>query len=107
MCKTNELALAIEELRNTAAALCSVAEKLSALFADQAEQSATSAQTIQNADKPLTLEAVRAVLAEKSRNGHTADIRALLEKHGATKLSEIDPDKYAALLADAEALCNG
>ena len=107
MRKTSELAHVIEELRNAATALCSVAENLSTLFADQAEQSITPTQTLQKAEKPLTLEAVRAVLAEKSRNGHTAYIRALLDKHGAPKLSEIDPDKYAALLADAEALGNG
>ena len=107
MCKTSELALVIEELRNVAAALCSVAEKLSTLFADQTVKSTTPTQTLQKAEKPLTLEAVRAVLAEKSRNGHTADIRALLEKHGAAKLSEIDPAKYAALMADVEALGNG
>ena len=107
MRKTSELALVTEELRSAAAALCSVAEKLSTLFADQAEQSATPVPTIQKTVKPLALETVRAVLAEKSRDGHTADIRALLEKHGAPKLSEIDPDKYAALLADVEALGNG
>ena len=107
MSKTSELALVIEELRNAAAALCSVAENLSTLLADQAEQSTTPTQTLQKAEKPLTLEAVRAVLAEKSRNGHTAYIRALLEKHGAAKLSEIDPAKYAALMADVEALGNG
>ena len=107
MCKTSELALVIEGLRSAAAALCSVAENLSTLLADQTEQCVTSTQITQKAEKPLTLEAVRAVLAEKSRDGHTADIRALLEKHGAPKLSEIDPDKYAALLADVEALSNG
>ena len=107
MCNTSELALVIEELRNVAAALCSVADNLSTLFADQTVKSTTPTQTLQKAEKPLTLEAVRAVLADKSRNGHTADIRALLEKHGAARLSEIDPDKYAALLADAEALGNG
>ena len=107
MSKTSELALVIEELLNAATALCSVAENLSTLFADQAEQSTTPTQTLQKAERPLTLEAVRAVLAEKSRDGHTAEIRALLEKHGASKLSEIDPTKYAALLADAEALGNG
>ena len=107
MRKTSELHLVIEELRNAAAALCSVAENLSTLFADQAEQSAPSAQSNQKTETSLTLEAVRAVLADKSRNGHTADIRALLEKHGAARLSEIDPANYAALLADAEALGNG
>lgn len=54
--------------------------------------------------KPLTLEEVRVVLAEKSRAGHTAEVRALLNKHGADKLSNIDPAEYPALLADAEVL---
>lgn len=54
--------------------------------------------------KPLTLEQVRAVLAEKSRAGHTAEVKALLIQHGADKLSEIDPAEYPALLAEAEVL---
>lgn len=52
----------------------------------------------------LTLEQVRAVLAEKSRVGHTMEVKALLLKHGADKLSDIDPEHYAELLADAEVL---
>ena len=55
-------------------------------------------------EKPLTLEEVRAVLAEKSRSGHTEEVRELLNKHGANKLSEIDPAEYPALLAEAEVL---
>jgi len=55
-------------------------------------------------EKPLTLEEVRAVLAEKSRSGHTEEVRELLAKHGADKLSEIDPAEYAALLAEAKVL---
>lgn len=55
-------------------------------------------------EKPLTLEEVRMVLAEKSRAGHTAEVRALLIKHGAEKLSDIDPARYPSLLADAEVL---
>lgn len=55
-------------------------------------------------EQPLTLEEVRAVLAEKSRAGHTAEVKALLTKHGADKLSDVDPAEYPALLADAEVL---
>lgn len=54
--------------------------------------------------KPLTLEQVRAALAKKSRAGHTAGVKALLIKHGADKLSDIDPAEYSALLAEAEVL---
>ena len=39
----------------------------------------------------LKLEDVRAVLAEKSRAGHTAAIRTLLQKYSASKLSAVDP----------------
>ena len=56
------------------------------------------------APKPIALEQVRAVLAEKSRKGHTVEIRSLLQKYGADKLSKIDPANYKALLADAEVL---
>ncbi len=67
----------------------------------------TTAKKTPNAEaekKTLTLEEVRAVLAEKSRAGYTAEVKELLNKHGADKLSEIDPAEYSALLADAEVL---
>ena len=54
--------------------------------------------------KKVTLEQVRAVLADKSQQGFTADVRTLLEKYGAPKLSQIDPASYAALMADAESV---
>ena len=47
------------------------------------------------------------MLADKSRQGHTAEIRAMLQKHGASKLSQIDPAQYKALRAEAEVLTNG
>ena len=40
----------------------------------------------------------------KSRLGHTAKIRELLEKYGAKKLSEIDSGNYKDLVADVEKL---
>ena len=54
--------------------------------------------------KPVTVEQVRAVLADKSQQGQTAEVRALLEKYGAPKLSQIDPAHFSSLLADAEKL---
>ena len=57
--------------------------------------------------KPLTLEDVRAVLAEKSRAGYTAEVRSLITQYGADKLSDVDPAEYEALLAEAEVLGNG
>lgn len=102
MSKMSELDLCVVELRSAAQSLNSVADSLTALFSGSQPET-----SVQPTSKPLTLEDVRAVLAKKSRNGHTTKIRELLEKHGAAKLSEIDPKKYAALLAEAEVLGNG
>lgn len=52
----------------------------------------------------LSLEEVRAILAEKSRAGFTAKIQLLLEKYGASKLSKIDAGHYQALVKDVEEL---
>ena len=52
----------------------------------------------------LTLEQVRAALAEKSHDGKTEAVRELLQKYGAPKLSAVDPKHYPALLKDAEVL---
>ncbi|WP_331654363.1 hypothetical protein [Mogibacterium timidum] len=39
-----------------------------------------------------------------SRKGYTAQIRDLLQKYGAAKLSGVDPTNYNALLKDVEVL---
>ena len=106
MSKMSELDLCVGELRSAAQSLNTVADSLTALFSGSQPRTSVQPES-KPTSKPLTLEEVRAVLAEKSRNGHTAKIRELLEKHGAAKLSEIDPQKYSALLAEAEVLGNG
>lgn len=54
----------------------------------------------------VTLETVRAVCAEKSHAGFTAEVKAIITKHGADKLSAIKPEDYAAVLAEVEVLGN-
>ena len=99
MSRVSELELAIADLRSAAAAINDVANALAEMFSGE--------PAAESAEPELTLEQVRAVLADKSRQGYTAQIRALLEKHGATKLSQIDPAHYRALLAEAEGLADG
>jgi len=52
----------------------------------------------------VTLEKVRGILADKSRAGHTAEVRAIITNYGAERLSDIDPKDYEAVIAEAEAL---
>ncbi|WP_434793870.1 hypothetical protein TPDSL_03230 [Terrisporobacter petrolearius] len=58
------------------------------------------------AKKEYTLEDVRGILATKSQNGLTAEVKGLIEKYGGTKLSDIDPTHYADIMKDAEVLGN-
>ena len=57
---------------------------------------------LEEKEKLITIEDVRAVLADISRNGHTADVKELLKKYGANKLSEVKSEDLTALLKDAE-----
>lgn len=58
------------------------------------------------AESAISLEKVRGVLAGKSQAGYSAEVRAIVSKYGASKLSDIDPKDYAAVLKDAEVIGN-
>ena len=100
MSRLSELSDCIRDLRDCAENLNQIANWLFETFsADEASPGP--------AKPKYTLESVRAILAEVSRAGHTAEIRELLQKHGASRLSEIDPSHYEALVADVEGLTDG
>lgn len=52
----------------------------------------------------VTLEMVRARLADLSQQGKTAEVKELLSNFGATKLTAVPADKYGELLSAAEGL---
>ena len=54
----------------------------------------------------LKLEDVRAILAEISRSGKTAQMKDLLTKYHAEKLSDVKTEDYPALLKNAEEIKN-
>ena len=101
MSKMSALAQTIEELRNAATAITDAANWLVQQFSETGDAE-PSAESEPKKKVTLTLEQVRAVLADKSRAGHTAQVRALLERHGADKLSQIDPQEYEVILQEAE-----
>ena len=102
MSKMSEMEATIRELRDIASSINDIANLLTGAFSGT-EEAAPATEP----EKALTLEEVRAILAEKSRNGFTAQIRDLLLKYGAKKLSEVNPVSYKALVTDAEVLGNG
>ncbi len=55
-------------------------------------------------EKPVDRSAVRAKLAELTRLGFSDEVKALLKKHGAERLSAVDDAELPALMKEAEAL---
>ncbi|MCE9654134.1 hypothetical protein [Clostridium celatum] len=56
------------------------------------------------AEKTITLEEVRKVLATKSKNGKQAEVKELIKKYGVNKLTDIHPWNYKEILELAEVL---
>ena len=74
------------------------------LTALESDEELPKEEKVKQEEKTYEIEDVRKMLADKSRLGHTAKIRELLEKYGAKKLSEIEPSNYNDLVADVEKL---
>ena len=94
MKKINELIVIAEELLRCAASLTSAAETITAMLEKNKSETPAEPQP--------KFEEVRAALAGMSRKGYTDQIRELLKKYGADKLSAVDPGQYRALPHDAE-----
>lgn len=73
----------------------------------EAEQAPVEEKTpAEKKEVAIKLEDVRSVLADISRSGKTAEMKSLLSRHGVSKLSELDPGEYEAILAEAEVIRN-
>lgn len=111
MGKMNELSQVITELRDCGKALMNIADSLQDIFSAPAIEPDAEPTVQKEAEKKeahapakpaLTFIDVRKILSEKSRAGHTAEVKALLQKYGADKLSELSESHYAAVVAEAE-----
>ena len=95
MSKMSELSQILDEMVSCGENLIQTAKALKDIFSSTEEEK-----------KSVSLEDVRAVLAEKSRRGFTEEVKEIISKHGADKLSGIDPSEYESLLSEAEVIGN-
>ncbi|MBR1442983.1 MAG: hypothetical protein IJ583_05550 [Firmicutes bacterium] len=114
----NELKMLIEELKKCSEVLMGISDGLKNLSCKSEEKTKKKKATDNKAleeetttpakaeSKSITLEEVRAVLAEKAREGFTDEIKALITKHGAERLSDIEPSKFEGIIAEAEGIGN-
>lgn len=95
MSKMSELSQVLDEMVSCGENLIQAAKALKDIFSSTEEEK-----------KSVSLEDVRAVLAEKSRRGFTEEVKEIISKHGADRLSSIDPSEYESLLSEAEVIGN-
>jgi hypothetical protein len=99
MTTKDKAALIVEGLHR----ICADVAAIAAVLEDEAPPDAPAEEPAPAPEKIYTYEEARAILAEKSRTGFRAEVKAILTKHGVTQLSDVkDPQKLAAIVADVE-----
>lgn len=66
-----------------------------------ADTQASTATPASHSEPAITLVDLRAKLAELSRDGKADKVKALLSEFGVAKLTELEPSKFAAVMAAA------
>ena len=70
----------------------------------QAAEAPKEQPTPKQEEATVTFVQLRSRLSEISRSGKTAEVKELIAKYGASKLSDIAESDYAAVLTEAEEL---
>ena len=70
----------------------------------QAAEAPKEQPTPKQEEATVTFVQLRSRLSEISRSGKTAEVKELIAKYGASKLSDIAESDYAAVLTEAEGL---
>lgn len=98
----------VQDLRSLSDSVQAVCETVTEGLSEEKPKAieAKPEQPKKKEEPAITLEKVRSVLAQKSEAGYTAKVRAIIQKYGASRLSEIDPKDYKAVIADAEEIGN-
>ena len=114
MSKMSELSMVIDEMIACGEGMIKAAPKLKELFSADTQPepkvfSETKTEILpqeEPAAKTYSKEDVRGILASKSSKGYGKEVKALLSKYGADKLSTLSPEHYAAVVAEAEVIGN-
>lgn len=103
MSKIKLLLDVVEDMRRLADSLRTVADSYAVNTAseDDTDNHAEPQTAQKHASPQITIEQVRAVLADKSGDGKTAEVKQLLYKYDAGKLSGVKPEDYVALMEEA------
>lgn len=100
----SKMKLVNEVVEQAKASIDSLGELVKTLEGDGKEKEVI--KEIKVTEKTYSLEEVRARLADVSRAGFTEEVKTLIERYGASKLSDIHPSKYTDLMKEAMVIGN-
>lgn len=105
---------AVQDLTTCGEGMIVAAKKLKDIFStdnmpEPKAVTVTKAKAIPAKEEPsetknYSKEDVRGILSGKSASGYGKEVKVLLAKYGADKLSTLKPENYAAVVAEAEAI---
>ena len=75
--------------------------------AKEAAPSITEEVKPEPAAKKYTFQEVRGIMASLAGNGKKAEAKAILDKFGVNRLSEVKEEDFPSLVSEAEAILNG
>lgn len=112
MSKMSNLDLVLDEMITAGQKMIEAATALREMFSETAAlEKATEVPEKESAPEPevkkYTFQEVRGIMANLSGKGKKAEAKALLNKYGASRLSEVKEADYTALVAEAEVILNG
>lgn len=119
MSKMSNLDLVLDEMITAGQKMIEAANELKAMFSETSELEPKKAtKKKETTDEPATAPAetespktytfteVRGIMAALSGQGKKAEAKALLQKFGANRLSDLDEKDYAALVEEAQVIAN-
>lgn len=101
MSKMKEFDMLLDELIKHGEGILEIAKEMRQMFS---ENPTALSEPKEKAKEPLSFTDLRARLAQRSREGFTTNIKSILRKYGAEKLSAIKPENYEDVLKEVEAL---
>ena len=93
----------IEAIRQVTADLSVLADLLEKATQEASQMESPETETVQ---PKISLADIRERMVELRTRGKLEDVRALIKKYGASKLSEVKESDYVALMNDVEAMIN-
>ena len=104
MSKMSELSQVLDDLVACGEGLIRTANAIREIFSAEPGPAAQPEEPREEPSQRYIFAEVRKAFSAKSHAGYTEQVRALIAKYGADKLSAVKEEDYPALMADLEAI---